>query len=44
MSNWYMSLAHLKKGNKEAAEALLKLVVENDGWKKAEASALLNSL
>ena len=43
-ANWFMSLAYLKKGDKENAKVLLQEVVDADNWKKAEAVALLNNL
>jgi len=43
-ANWFMSLAYLKKGNKENAKTLLQEVVDAATWKKAEAIALLNNL
>lgn len=43
-ANWFLSLAHLKKGNKKEAEALLQQMIDTNGWKKAEATALLNKL
>lgn len=43
-ANWFISLAYLKKGDKENAKAILQEVVEADNWKKAEAAVLLNNL
>ena len=45
-ANWFMALAYLKQGKIKEAKTLLQLVINENvaGWKKAEATALLNKI
>ncbi|HFC00787.1 MAG TPA: hypothetical protein ENJ53_08290 [Phaeodactylibacter sp.] len=40
-ADWFLSLAYLKQGKTAQAKALLQHIVDRNGWKKAEAKALL---